>query len=341
MNPAELASELKRLALESGADLAGIAPAAPAREAGAYDKWVSSGMNATMDYMARNAPSRHDIRAWFPPSRSVLMCGFSYGNDSAAGETMPGSGRLARYAVREDYHPLLKDRMASLLDWVRSVVPNANGLPFCDTSPLLERSYALSAGLGWQGKSAMMIAPRLGTYFLLAGLALDLELPADSSAPDHCGSCRLCLDGCPTDAFAAPRVLNAAKCIAYLTIENRGPVPEALRPGVGDRVFGCDVCQEVCPWNRFEKPGRFLPGPREALAVPLEELAELDAAAFKRRFRDLPVSRAKRRGLIRSVLLAMGNSGLSRFRAVLQAFTSDPDEMISEQARWSLARLPA
>lgn len=294
-----------------------------------------------MDYMARNMSSRRDIRAWFAPARSVLMCGFSYGQSSTPARTTAGSGRLARYAVREDYHLLLKAKMASLLDWVRTIVPSVEGLPFCDTSPLLERSYALSAGLGWQGKSAMMIAPRLGTYFLLAGLALDLELPADSPAPDRCGSCRLCLDGCPTGAFAAPRVLDASKCVAYLTIENRGPVPEALRPGVGDRVFGCDVCQEVCPWNRFEKPGRFLPEPREALAVPLEELAGLDAAAFKRRFRDLPVSRAKRRGLIRGVLLAMGNSGLERFRPALQAFAADPDEMIAEAARWSLARLPA
>ena len=291
-----------------------------------------------MDYMARNMSSRHDIRAWFPPARSVLMCGFSYGQTSTPAETPPGSGRFARYAVREDYHPLLKAQMSALLDWVRTVAPNANGLPFCDTSPLLERSYALSAGLGWQGKSAMLIAPRLGTYFLIAGLALDLELPADSSAPDHCGSCRLCLDACPTDAFAAPRVLNASKCVAYLTIENRGPIPEEFREGVGDRVFGCDICQEVCPWNRFEKPGRFLPEPREPLIVPLEELAGLDAAAFKRRFRDLPVSRAKHRGLLRNVLLAMGNSGLTRFRPLLERLASDPDEMIAEQARWSLAR---
>lgn len=295
-------------------------------------------MNATMDYMARNATSRRDLRAWFAPARSVLMCGFSYGGLSPLGLPPPGSGRLARYAVREDYHPLLKARMASLLDWVRGVVPEANGLPFCDTSPLLERSYALAAGLGWQGKSAMMVAPRLGTYFLLAGLALNLDLPADSPAPDHCGRCRLCLDACPTDAFAAPRVLNASKCVAYLTIENRGPVPEDFRAEVGDRILGCDVCQEVCPWNRFEKSGRVLPEPREPLVAPLEELAGLDAAAFKRRFHDLPVSRAKRRGLLRNVLLAMGNSRLARFLPIVETFTSDSDEMIAEQARWSLAR---
>ena len=332
---------MKSRARAAGADLAGVAAAAPAAGSRAYDEWVAAGMNATMDYLARDMSSRHDIRAWFPPARSVLMCGFSYGQSSTPDEAVPGSGRFARYAVREDYHPLLKAKMESLLAWLRTVVPAADGRAFCDTSPLLERSYALSAGLGWQGKSALMIAPRLGTYFLLAGLALDLELPADSPAPDHCGRCRLCLDGCPTDAFARACVLDASKCVAYLTIENRGPVPEALRPGVGDRVFGCDVCQEVCPWNRFEKHSSPLPEPREPLSVPLEELAALDADSFRRRFRDLPVSRAKRRGLLRNVLLSMGNSGLPRFRAVLQAFASDPDEMLAEQARWSLARLPA
>jgi len=293
-----------------------------------------------MDYMARNEACRRDIRAWLPSARSVLMCGFSYGGADERGAAAPGEGVLARYAAREDYHPLLKAKMASLLDWVRTVVPQTDGLPFCDTSPLLERSYALSAGLGWQGKSAMLIAPRLGTYFLIAGLALDRELPADSSAPDHCGSCRLCLDACPTDAFARERVLDASKCIAYLTIENRGPVPEALRPGVGNRIFGCDVCQEVCPWNRFEKRGRCLPEPSEPLVMPLEYLAGLDAESFRRRFRDLPVSRAKRRGLLRNVLLAMGNAGLPRFRPLLELFADDPDKILSEQARWSLARLP-
>ena len=292
-----------------------------------------------MDYMARSENCRRDIRAWWPCARSVLMCGFSYAG-LGAGPTPPGQARLARYAVRKDYHPLLKAKMASLLDWVRTVVPQADGLPFCDTSPLLERSYALSAGLGWQGKSAMLIAPKLGTYFLIAGLVLDRELPADLPAVDHCGSCRLCLDACPTGAFARERVIDASKCIAYLTIENRGPVPEALRPGVGDRIFGCDVCQEVCPWNRFEKRGRFLPEPSEPLVMPLEDLAGLDAESFRRRFRDLPVSRAKRRGLLRNVLLAMGNSGLPRFRPLLELFASDPDEMLAEQARWSLARLP-
>jgi epoxyqueuosine reductase len=325
--------------LDDGADLAAIAPAAAAPEADAYDAWVAAGMHGSMGYLARNAESRRDIRAWFPAARSVLVCAYSYGGDRSA--PGPGTGRLARYAVREDYHPRLKAKMAALLEWVKTALPDAAGLPFCDTSPLLERSYARRAGLGWQGKNAMMIAPRLGSYFLLAGLALSLDLPADSAEADHCGTCTRCLEACPTDAFPKPGVLDASRCVAYFTIENKGPVPEEFRPGVGDWVFGCDDCQTVCPWNRFERPGRALPPPREPLELPLEELAGLDDAAFRARFRDLPVSRAKRRGLLRNVLLAMGNSGDPRHVPTLERLARDPDETVAEQARWSLARCAA
>lgn len=294
-------------------------------------------MHGTMSYMARSPESRRDIRAWRPSAKSVLMCAYSYGG--VRPDPKPGDGRLARYAVREDYHPLLKAKMAELLEWVRTLAPDAGGLPFCDTSPLLERSYARRAGLGWQGRNTLMIAPDLGSYSLLAGLALDLELPSDEPQADHCGSCRRCLDACPTDAFPRERVLDASRCIAYFTIENKGPTPDEFRARAGNWVFGCDVCQEVCPWNRFERPGRALPAPREALEIPLDELAGLDDAAFRARFRGLPVSRAKRRGLLRSALIAMGNSAQTRFRPPLERFAAGGDELLAEAARWSLARL--
>ncbi|MDE2142829.1 MAG: tRNA epoxyqueuosine(34) reductase QueG [Elusimicrobia bacterium] len=337
LTPEALAAALKRRALDAGADLAGIAPAAASLDAAAYDAWVGAGMHGTMSYMARNQESRRDIRAWRPEAKSVLVCAFSYGGLRPAPK--PGDGRLARYAVREDYHPLLKARMAELLEWVKTAVPGAAGLPFCDTSPLLERSYARRAGLGWQGKNAMMISSDLGSYYLLAGLALDLDLPSDEPEADHCGSCRRCLDACPTDAFPRERVLDASRCIAYFTIENRGPVPEEFREGVGHWAFGCDVCQEVCPWNRFERPGLALPPPLLPLEIPLEELATLDDEAFRRKFKNLPMSRSKRRGLLRNALLAMGNSRQERFRALLEGFAADGDEMIAKQASWSLERL--
>lgn len=299
-------------------------------------------MHGEMDYMARNAESRHDVRAWMKDAKSVLMCGFSYGggNSTIAGLT-PGQGRLARYAVRPDYHEILRDRMNGVRDWLKQTVPGSHAVAFCDMSPILERSYARAAGLGWQGKNAMLIGPRLGSYFLLAGLAMTVELPADSDAPDHCGTCRKCLDACPTDAFPRERVLDASRCIAYFTIETKGPIPEGFRQGVGDWVYGCDVCQEVCPWNRFEAPARALPPAKIPAALPLEELAGPESEGVRRRLKGLPVARAVRRRLTRNALLAMGNSGLARFRPVLERFAAGSDEMLAEQARWSLARLPA
>ncbi len=294
-----------------------------------------------MDYLARNAPSRRDIRAWMPEAKSVLMCGFSYGDPDAPSGPVPGSGRVARYAVRPDYHEILRDRMNRVRDWLKAAVPGSHAVAFSDMSPILERSYARAAGLGWQGKNAMLIGPRLGSYFLLAGLAMTVEVPEDSSAPDHCGSCTRCLDACPTDAFPSPRVLDATKCIAYFTIETKGPIPEGFRTGVGDWVYGCDVCQEVCPWNRFEAPARALPPAKLPTALPLDELAGPKSAGVRARLKGLPVARAVRKRLTRNSLLAMGNSGREEFRPILEGFAAGEDAMLAEQARWSLARLPA
>jgi epoxyqueuosine reductase len=296
-------------------------------------------MHGGMDYMARNADSRRDIRAWMPDAKSVLMCGFSYGDPAAAHAPKAGHGRLARYAVRPDYHGLLRARMSALRDWLAAVVPGVHAVPFCDMSPILERSYARAAGLGWQGRNTMMIAPDLGSYFLLAGLAIDRDLPADSPEADHCGTCRLCLDACPTEAFPREYVLDASKCVAYFTIEHKGPIPEEFRAGVGDWVYGCDVCQEVCPWNRFEAPARALPPAKIATELPLEELAA--APDLRSRLKGLPVARAMRRKMTRNALLAMGNSGDPSHRPTLERFASNADATLAEQARWSLERLAA
>ena len=296
-------------------------------------------MHGEMAYMADNTDSRRDIRAWMPDARSVLMCGFSYGDASSKPASKPGHGRLARYAVRADYHDILRKRMNEVRDWLTSAVPGARGVAFCDMSPILERSYARAAGLGWQGKNTMMIGPRLGSYFLLAGLAMNLDLPADSAEPDHCGSCRKCLDACPTDAFPSEHVLDASKCIAYFTIESKGAIPENYRAGVGDWVYGCDICQEVCPWNRFEAAPRALPAAKVATELPLEELAGPASEGVRKRLKGLPVARAVRKRLTRNALLAMGNSGLARYRPILELYAADADPVLAEQARWSLARL--
>jgi epoxyqueuosine reductase len=290
-----------------------------------------------MEYMARNTESREDIARWYPEAKSVLLCGFSY-SDGAPNPEIPGRGRIARYAALPDYHPEIKKRLTATLDWLKSQRPGADGRVFVDTSPLLERLYARYAGLGWVGKNAMLIAPKLGSFFFLAGIALNVDLPADAAETDHCGSCTRCLDACPTDAFPSPRVLDANRCIAYYTIEHRGDIPDEFRPGVGDWILGCDVCQDVCPWNRFARGGAAF-GPAGDTSFSLEEMAGLSPAEFKRRFGATPVSRAKRRGFLRNVLLAMGNSGDAKFKPILAALADDADAVVGAQARWSLDRL--
>jgi epoxyqueuosine reductase len=338
LTPAELARNLKERAREAGADLAGVAPAVPLPEAGAYQAWLAEGRQGTMDYMAREPKSREDIRAWYPDARSVLLCAFSYSGQGAEA-CPPGHGRVARYARLPDYHKTLKKRMRDILSWLKSAAPGADGRVFVDTSPVLERLYARYAGLGFIGKNTMLISPKLGSYHLLAGLALSLDLPSDEPVPDHCGSCNRCLSACPTQAFPEPRVLDASRCISYLTIEHRGAIPEGLRAGVGDWIMGCDVCQEVCPWNRFSRPGSI--APVLPAALPLEELASQDDGAFRDRFAGTSLTRPKRRGMARNALLAMGNSGSSAHRASLEAAARNADPVLGEQASWSLKRVAA
>ncbi len=333
-----LAKALKEKARTLGADLVGLAPAKPLAESTAYHEWIEAGRHAGMDYMARNTESRDDITHWYPQAKSVLLCGFSYASNDD--NPLPeGHGRVARYAALPDYHDELKARMKALLDWLKVGHPEAAGQVFVDTSPLLERLYARYAGLGWVGKNTMLIAPHLGSYFFLAGLALNLDLPPDEPSLDHCGSCSACIEACPTEAFPKERVLDAGRCIAYFTIEHKGSIPEEFRSGVGQWVMGCDICQEVCPYNRFSKAGAIFPGnPR--LSEPLDELAELDDFKFKQRFGKTPLSRPKRRGIARNALLAMGNSKSERHRATLERHAKNSDPVLGEQAAWSLKRLP-
>ncbi len=296
-------------------------------------------MQAGMGYMENNRPGRGDVRSWYPEAKSALLLGFSYAQPEENVQTArPGTGVLARYSVLPDYHDELKKRLNEILDWVKERNPGTEGKIFVDSSPLLERLFARYAGLGWIGKNTMVISPKLGSYFFIAGIALNTELTSEKSEVDHCGSCRKCIEACPTDAFPQERVLDASKCVAYYTIEHRGAIPEGIRPGIGDHVLGCDVCQEVCPWNRFSRPSRVFQAVEDR-RLPLEDLAALDGPAFRKRFGATPVERTRRRGLVRNALLAMGNSGDSRHLKTLEARSSDPDPILAEQASWSLSRL--
>jgi epoxyqueuosine reductase len=255
---------------------------------------------------------------------------------------LPPSARVARYAHGADYHDVLRRRLNELLAWLQGEVPGVRGRGVVDTAPLLERDFARRAGLGWFGKNTMLLNKRQGSYFFLGALLLDLELRADvPHETAHCGTCTACLDACPTQAFTGPGWLDARRCISYLTIELRGPVPQELRPAVGDWLFGCDVCQEVCPWNRKAPPGRepaFRARP-DLDPVDPAELLGLSEEAFRERFRGTALTRAKRRGLLRNAAIVLGNLGDPAALPALERALGDPEPLVREAARWAIGRL--
>lgn len=338
-----ISGRIKERAITLGANRVGIASAfVPASDPGGfteYHEWLSAGKHGEMSYMARSPEVRKDITGWFPPARSVVICAFRYHDGKASTAVPADHGKLARYCLPPDYHDILKGRMMRLLDFCRELRPDCSGKAFADTSPVLERLYARRSGIGWIGKNSMLITRDAGSFLLLAGLALDLDLEVDPPMPDRCGKCRRCVDACPTQALVRSRVLDAARCIAYTTVELRkGPIPEPLREAHGSRIFGCDACQDACPWNRFAKAGEALV-PRMEGSQPLPELAELTPESFSRRFKGTPVKRTGHTAFLRNVLLAMGCSRDPRHRKTLERFSAHPDPILSEQARWSLGRL--
>lgn len=341
---------IKRLAAECGFELAGVAPAEPLPEWAAYREWIEAGMAGEMSYLCGSrAELRRDPRSLLPSARSVICVGKLYNAPlpECSGRDSSELSWISRYAWGEDYHRVLRaglDRMGARL---REAAPAGCDTKICaDTAPLLERALARRAGLGWIGKNTCLINQPLGSWFFLGALLTSLEIEPDAPPPPRCGSCTRCLDACPTQAIVpAPGangpgwVVDARRCISYLTIELRGAVPESLRAPVGRHVFGCDICQEVCPWNR-RAPYTAEPAFQASLAEPpLERLAEAGADEFRRMFRHTPVWRAKHRGLLRNVAVAMGNSALKKFRRPLETLAASPDPLIAEHARWALSRL--
>jgi epoxyqueuosine reductase len=260
----------------------------------------------------------------------------------AAAEAPPFAGKVARYAVGADYHDVLRRRLNELLAWVQRELPGTQGRGVVDTAPLLERDFARRAGLGWFGKNTMLIHKRLGSYTLLGALLLDCTLEPDVPfETSHCGSCTRCLDACPTNAFTGPYQLDARRCISYLTIELRGPIPETLRPDVGDWVFGCDVCQEVCPWNRKAPTAtepELAPGV-VGQTLNLIELLGMSDDEFRRRFRGTALWRSRRRGLLRNAAIVLGNHGDRRALPALVKALDDPEPLVREAAQWAIERI--
>jgi epoxyqueuosine reductase len=336
---ASLEDRLKQQAHTLGFELVGIAPAT---EADGFDRlrdWLERGFAGTMDYMHRHGAARRHPSSILPDVRSVVMLAMNYRPAGEPEKSVPGSpaGRVSCYARGMDYHDVLRDRLNRLLDWLRQERPDCRGRGVVDTAPLLERDFAHRAGLGWFGKNTMLLNKRLGSYFFIGALLVNLELAADPPhMTSHCGTCTACLDACPTDAFAGPGSLDARRCISYLTIEHKGEVPLELRAGVGDWVFGCDVCQEVCPWNRKAPPGLepTLQARPELEKLDLIEVLGLSEEEFRRRFRGTALLRAKRRGLLRNAALVLGNVGDAAALPALRRALEDAEPLVREAARW-------
>jgi epoxyqueuosine reductase len=345
-----LETRIKEQARCLGFDLAGIAPATPADGFDRLRDWLDQGFAGEMAYMRRHAEARRHPDSILPEVRSVVMVGMNYkpvarGEEQLAPETPNANnsrGRVARYARGTDYHDVLRQRLNQLLDWLRDEVPGCRGRGVVDTAPLLERDFARRAGLGWFGKNTMLLNKRLGSYFFLGALLLDLDLATDlPHETSHCGTCTACLDACPTQAFVGPGWLDSRRCISYLTIELKGPVPEDLRPQLGDWLFGCDVCQEVCPWNR-KAPAATEPAlrPRADLeSADLVELLGLSAEQFRVRFRGTALTRAKRRGLLRNAALILGTRRDVAALPALRRALADPEPLVREAARWAVDQI--
>jgi len=310
-----LTHRIKHKALSLGFDLVGVAPLAPSDLGDYYEQWLAHGYAGEMAYLARPdaVAKRRDPRVGMPKARAALVVALNYYQGQVDPPAGGARGRVARYAWGDDYHDLMGARLDELAAWIEAQVAHPLSYRrYVDTGPLLERELAARAGLGWFGKNTMLINPQLGSWLLLGELLLDLDLEYDPPfAAERCGACTRCIEACPTGCILPDRVLDAARCISYLTIElKRDEMPADLRPLVGNWVFGCDVCQEVCPWNRFARPtGEPAFQPRPGLPEPeLSELLEMDDETFRQRFRGSPIRRVRLRGLQRNAAVALQNS---------------------------------
>jgi epoxyqueuosine reductase len=341
MNVVELTKELKQKAMDLGFCLTGATPAVAPPGVARLDEWLAAGYAGQMDYLADRRDAYEHPRHVLDGVRSILMLAIDY-TTAVPKATQPGEGRVSRYAWgSHDYHDLVRARLNELADMLRNRVASAQVRGVVDTAPLMERELAQLAGLGWIGKNTLLLNRDRGSWFFLAALLTDLELAYDAPyESDHCGSCRACLDACPTNAFPEPYVLDASRCISYLTIELRDAMPLELRAGVGDWLFGCDVCQEVCPWNsraQVSHEPAFAPL-RESNPLALAELFDLDEAEFRRRYRHTALWRSKRRGLLRNAAIVLGNRPTPAALPALEKGLHDDEPLVRAAAAWALGQ---
>lgn len=331
---------IKEKARSLGFDLVGIAPIGPFPEAVFYPKWLESGYAGEMRYLENQKSARMDPRSVLPDAKSVIVCAMNYNTDRPLTSYDRARAWISRYAWGEDYHDTLLKKLRELASWIEKN-SSRRTKTYVDTGPLLERVFAKYAGLGWFGKNTCIIDERIGSWFFLGCILTDIELSYDTPVPDRCGTCTRCIDACPTGAILEPYILDSRKCIAYTTIELRGNIPEAERAGIGRHLFGCDICQDVCPWNRraprspepaFQaKSGLFWP--------EIDRMLDMNEDEWRQTIRGTAMKRAKVRGLLRNLMVVAGNSGVKEFVPKLRRFLTHADEHVRSHAEWAIRRL--
>jgi len=361
---------VKRVARELGFDDCRIAAAREASHAGEFHRWIADGHHGDMEWLARNPQRRCDPREVLPGCQSVVCLALNYftgnqrqgrfseasGGEDAASASNPTSPpnnaastgplgrrslpfRIARYAWNDDYHDIIEEKLTALDQTLRDL--GGSQRKYVDYGPVLERDFATNSGLGWNGKSTVQIQRRLGTWFFLAEVLTTLDLEPDPPFGDHCGKCTRCIDACPTRAITAPHHLEARRCISYLTIEHKGPIPEEFRRAIGDRIYGCDDCLEVCPWNRFAETAREsrFHAREEIFDHTLRDFLTLDEAAFRTLFARSPIKRLKLPRFLRNVCVALGNTGSAADLPALERASRHPDPLVTEHAAWAITEI--
>jgi epoxyqueuosine reductase len=331
-----LKREIVARARALGFDACRIAAAASPRHGREFQAWLREGAAGEMDWLARGEEKRCDPQQVLSGARSVIVVAQNYWQGE--GQARESTGKIARYAWGDDYHEVMLPKLKRLDAFLRE----RGGTQKCyvDTGPILERDYAAEAGIGWHGKSTMLIDPKLGTWFFLAEILTTLELPPDEPQSPRCGSCTRCITACPTNAITGEHRLDARRCISYLTIELKGSIPPDLRPLIGDRIYGCDDCLDACPWNRFALVSREAAfAARPAAQMPLRDYLSLDDVQFRALFSRSPIKRVKRRGFLRNVCVALGNVGTQADLPALRRAAFDPEPLIAEHAAWAVNRI--
>ncbi len=334
----EIATLIERKALGLGFSACGFSTSVQLTELEPdFRNWLSMGNAGEMNYLARNVEIRLDPGKLVDGAKTIISLAAGYYSDLP--DHIPGNPRISRYALGDDYHRVVKSLGHELLGWINNEFGPANGRVFTDSAPILEREWCRRAGMGWIGKNGCLIIPQQGSWFFLAEIVLDIEIPSrEKVVQNRCGNCTRCIEACPTQCILPNRTLDARRCISYLTIELKDSIPEELRPLMQDWIFGCDICQQVCPWNRFSLPADSAFEPKIPLPVLTSDLI-LTSVEFNQRFKKSPLKRAKRRGYLRNLAVANGNNGNENDIPILEQAAQDDEPMVSEHAKWAIQEI--